>query len=153
MKLIALFVTAAAVLSYAAEDLSCVTELELPSPLSVLRGIRGNVNVTLVLDGSGQPESMSFKGWGVPAILNGTKLDQAAEQRIVEREAKFLVERGQYSKGCGGHVVQFHFVFGVLDDKPPQACWGGTIRFRPPNTFIVMTTPGMPLRLFHPPGK
>jgi len=149
MKLIALFFTAAS-LACAAEDLSCVTEIELPSPAILLRGIRGNVDVSFMLNDSGQPENISLKAWGTPEFLNGVKLDQAAEERIVAREAKFWAERGHYSKGCAGHAVQLHFVFGVLDDRPPQECWGGTIRFRPPNTFIVMTTRGMPEYLDSP---
>jgi hypothetical protein len=108
------------------------------------------LDVSFALSKEAHPQSIVFQASGIPDTLNATPIDKDAQQRILEREVRLFVEGAEYSKACAGETVRLHFVFGVLDDIPPRERWSGFFHFRPPNTFVFLTTQAMPEQLLDP---
>jgi hypothetical protein len=109
--------------------IECITEMSLPRYTHTARRSRtgGTVRATVTV---GQH--------GIPAKVETISPDPD----IAEEVTKYLTKATTYSATCSGKLVQVIFTF-TLEGEPEfdPPVW---IRFRPPNHFLIFSTPRKP---------
>ena len=114
------------------EPLTCVTEMEMPSPQGATVNIPGEVRAIIRLGPRGELKTLEVQS-GAKALAN---------------EVEYLLRKAtKYSSDCAGAKLEFTFVYEVEGD--PRDSVSGRVVFQPPNRFVIISRPFIPIAEVH----